>query len=100
MIHWGRRSASEFFEEFLERSRKRSSSLLVEPGGGVGGVIAQLLGLEPQGDLVVGRLDGVGAVADVAADLEQYEMFVKFVAKYGHDIAGKYHAVQIHHFFE
>jgi len=29
----------------------------------------ELLGLEPEGDLLLGGLDGVGAVADVAADV-------------------------------
>ena len=48
--------------------------LLVDPvllGGGPGG---ELLGLEPQRDLVVGRLHGVGAVADVAAHLERTQL--------------------------
>ena len=32
-------------------------------------VFKDLLRLEPQGDLLLGTLDGVGAVADVAADV-------------------------------
>jgi proteasome assembly chaperone (PAC2) family protein len=37
----------------------------------VGGLLPalELLGLEPEGDLLLGGLDGVGAVADVAADV-------------------------------
>jgi len=43
--------------------------LLVDPV--VGGLLPalELLGLEPESDLLLGRLDGVGAVADVAADV-------------------------------
>ena len=43
--------------------------LLVDPvvGGLLPGV--ELLRLEPESDLLLGRLDGVGAVADVAADV-------------------------------
>lgn len=42
---------------------------LVDPV--VGGLLPalELLGLEPEGDLLLGGLDGVGAVADVAADV-------------------------------
>ena len=42
---------------------------LVDPV--VGGLLPalELLGLEPKGDLLLGGLDGVGAVADVAADV-------------------------------
>ena len=43
---------------------------LVDPALLGGLVHGELLGLEPEGDLVVGRLDGVGAVTDVAADLK------------------------------
>jgi hypothetical protein len=37
----------------------------------VGGLLPalELLRLEPESDLLLGRLDGVGAVADVAADV-------------------------------
>jgi hypothetical protein len=37
----------------------------------VGGLLPglHLLGLEPESDLLLGGLDGVGAVADVAADV-------------------------------
>lgn len=43
--------------------------LLVEPGvlGELVGL--ELLRLEPEGDLLLGALDAVGAVADVAADV-------------------------------
>jgi hypothetical protein len=47
----------------------RISSLLVDPGSAVAGVGENLLRLEPQGNLLLGVLDAVGAVADVAADL-------------------------------
>ena len=42
---------------------------LVDPV--VGGLLPglHLLGLEPESDLLLGGLDGVGAVADVAADV-------------------------------
>ena len=36
-----------------------------------GGPVAELLRLEPKGDLVVGRLNGIRAMADVAPDLLQ-----------------------------
>ena len=44
--------------------------LLVDPV--VGGLLPalELLRLEPESDLLLGRLDGVGAVADVAADID------------------------------
>ena len=44
-------------------------AVLVDPvvGGLLPGV--ELLRLEPESDLLLGRLDGVGAVADVAADV-------------------------------
>ena len=45
-------------------------NLFVDPGGGGGLPADELLGLEPKGDLVVGALDGVGTVADVAADFD------------------------------
>ena len=45
--------------------------LLVDPVLLGGGPVAELLGLEPEGDLMVGRLNSVGAMADVAADLIQ-----------------------------
>ena len=46
------------------------SCLLVDPDLGVGLVGHELLGLEPEGDLAVGALDAVGAVADVASDVD------------------------------
>ena len=47
--------------------------LLVDPV--VGGLLPalELLRLEPESDLLLGRLDGVGAVADVAADVLRQE---------------------------
>ena len=44
--------------------------LLVDPGSLDGVVGAELLGLEPQGNLLLGRFDSVGAVANVTADLD------------------------------
>ena len=45
----------------------------VRPGN-VGRLPAdELLGLEPERDLLLRRVDGVGAVADVAADLNLIE---------------------------
>ena len=44
--------------------------LLVDPGGGDALPAEDLLLLEPQGDLLLGVLDAVGTVADVAADVD------------------------------
>ena len=33
--------------------------------------VGELLGLEPEGDLLLGRLDGVGAVGDVTGGTER-----------------------------
>ena len=59
------------FDQVKERLQKvvNEIDLLVDPvllGGGPG---AELLGLEPETNLVVGRLNCVGAVADVTSDL-------------------------------
>lgn len=45
--------------------------LLVDPVLLGGGPVAELLRLEPEANLVVGRLNGIGAMADVAPDLLQ-----------------------------
>ena len=45
--------------------------LLVDPVLLGGGPVAELLRLKPKGDLVVGRLNGIRAMADVAPDLLQ-----------------------------
>jgi len=45
-------------------------SSLVDPGSGVVVPGAELGGSEPKGDLSVGGLDGIGAVADVTADID------------------------------
>ena len=45
--------------------------LLVDPVLLGGGPVAELLRLEPETDLMVGRLNRVGAVADVAPHLLQ-----------------------------
>lgn len=44
-----------------------SKRLLENPGSGVVVPLVELLGLEPEGNLLLGVLNGVGAVADVAA---------------------------------
>lgn len=47
-----------------------TSNLLVNPSGELGGLpVEDLGGGEPEGDLLLGVLDGVGTVADVAADI-------------------------------
>merc|ERR1719409_845133 len=51
------------------RNHIHSQSLLVNPGRSAGLPLADALG-EPKGDLGIGGLDGVGTVADVAADLD------------------------------
>ena len=56
-----------FFSSFRLPYPNRFLSLLVDPLGHGGGVLGQALG-EPQRDLALGGLDGVGAVDDVAAD--------------------------------
>jgi proteasome assembly chaperone (PAC2) family protein len=50
----------------------------------VGGLLPglELLGLEPEGDLLLGGLDGVGAVADVAADVLVREKEAKLAAEH------------------
>ena len=50
--------------------RDTQSSSLVDPGVGVVGPVAELSIREPEGDLLVGRLDGVGTVANVSADID------------------------------
>jgi hypothetical protein len=44
--------------------------LLVDPAESVELVVLDLLGGEPEGNLLLGVLDAVGAVADVAADID------------------------------
>lgn len=46
-----------------------TSNLLVNPSGLGGLPLEDLGGGEPEGDLLLGVLDGVGTVADVAADI-------------------------------
>ena len=50
--------------------------LLVDPVLLGGGPVTKLLGLEPETNLVVGRLNCVGAVADVAPDLMIQVLFL------------------------
>ena len=55
----------------IDATRKQEGQeLLVDPVLLSGFVAAEFLGLEPEGDLLVGRLDGVRAVADVTSNLE------------------------------
>ena len=54
----------------LSRDHKQHLRLLVDPGGGDALPAEDLLLLEPQGDLLLGVLDAVGTVADVAADVD------------------------------
>ena len=49
---------------------QKGADLLVHPRGGDRGPVADLAGVEPQGNLLLGVLDRVRAVADVAADLQ------------------------------
>lgn len=53
----------------FREERRANLSLLVDPVEGVGLVGLDLALLEPQSDLLLGVLDAVGAVADVAADV-------------------------------
>lgn len=46
------------------------ASSLVDPAHGSRLPVNELLGLEPQSDLLLSGLDGIGSVADVAADLD------------------------------
>ena len=54
----------------LKSSHTVELDSLVNPGGGVVLPSAELLWLEPETDLVVGRLDGIGSVDDVTADID------------------------------
>jgi hypothetical protein len=45
-------------------------SLLVDPAGLSGLVADNIAVLEPESDLLLGALDGIGAVADVSADID------------------------------
>ena len=47
-----------------------SASVFVDPADSGGGPGHELHGLEPEVDLLLGGVDGVGSMADVAADLE------------------------------
>lgn len=49
--------------------RSETRNLLVNPSGLGGGVLEDLGRLEPESNLLLGVLDGVGTVADVAADI-------------------------------
>jgi hypothetical protein len=52
-----------------EQAQVETSNLLVNPSGLGLGPLEDLGGSEPEGDLLLGVLDGVGTVADVAADI-------------------------------
>jgi hypothetical protein len=47
-----------------------SLSLLVDPAGLSGLVADNVAVLEPESNLLLGALDGIGAVADVSADID------------------------------
>merc|ERR1719215_649946 len=48
----------------------REMNLLVHPGVADGSPVTELLRSEPQGNLLLGRLDGVRSMADIAANLD------------------------------
>ena len=54
----------------MNKSKKHLLVLAVDPGGLLGRPGAQVLVLEPELDLVLGRLHGVAAVDDVAPHLQ------------------------------
>jgi hypothetical protein len=57
--------------------------LLIDPRLGVASPSAKLLGLEPKCDLLLGRLDGIGAVADVAPDLQSLDLGFRIMTTHG-----------------
>lgn len=57
-------------QQFLSQKRAAYLGLLVDPVKGSSLVAVELLRLEPEGNLLLGVLDRVGAVADVAADID------------------------------
>lgn len=61
-------------------SRRVRNLVLVDPGLGGGLPGDDLLWLEPESDLLLGVLDGVGTVADVASDIDAAEMLVLALA--------------------
>ncbi len=48
----------------------KENLILVDPANSGGCPLDQLLGLEPEVDLLLGGVNSVGAVTDVAADLK------------------------------
>jgi hypothetical protein len=56
-------------QSFRKKIERRNLSLLVDPVEGSALPGDELLGLEPEGNLLLGVLDAVGTVADVAADV-------------------------------
>jgi hypothetical protein len=59
-----------YFCVLSSRNERKDDNLFVDPG--VAGLLPvdNLLGLEPQGDFLVGGIHRVGAVDDVAADVD------------------------------
>merc|ERR1712115_221201 len=66
---------SEYFMSNLRKklefvNSRTNLNLLVDPRLGGMSVAHELLRLEPKGDLLLGRVDGVRAVTDVSADID------------------------------
>ena len=49
-------------------------NLLVHPGVADGSPVTELLRSEPQGNLLLGRLDGVRSMADITANLKKEKL--------------------------
>mmetsp|Transcript_22436 Transcript_22436/g.27633 ORF Transcript_22436/g.27633 Transcript_22436/m.27633 type:complete len:203 (+) Transcript_22436:79-687(+) len=68
--HGQRCTCLYWWNEWRSDTIQRLLSSLVDPGVGVMGVGGDLRLVEPEADLSIGGLDGVGAVNDVAADVD------------------------------
>ena len=66
----------------IDATRKQEGQeLLVDPVLLGGLPTAELLGLEPESDLLVGRLNSVRAVADVTSDLKRQQLKRFFIPR-------------------